>query len=77
MAKLDVNDAHLTSPGHPDERKFLGVECPLTGRYFTYGYTAHLGLEILGPSSHLQQVGTRRGGHGSRDQSRDPAGRLS
>ena len=33
-----TSDAYLTVPVHPDERKFLGVECPLTGRYFTYDY---------------------------------------
>ena len=38
MAHLDVSDAYLTIPVHPDERGWLGVECPLTGRYFTYDY---------------------------------------
>ena len=38
MAKLDVSDAYLSILVHPEERKFLGVECPLTGRYFTYDY---------------------------------------
>ena len=48
MAKIDVSDAYLSIPVHPDERCYLGVECPLTGRFFQYNFCP-FGVRNSGP----------------------------
>ena len=38
VAKIDVSDAYLTVPVHPEEAHFFGVEDPVTGRFFQYDF---------------------------------------